>query len=145
MGFRFRPNAEETTRNGRRIARLAVDDEVVSVGPADSAHTVCATAAGRLLAFATEETGELSGAGRGVILMRLDSDDRLVGALTAKPGVSVSVLTTDGRERKIPPRDLPQGRRAGRGTRVVKRARLAGITPASRGVAGKPEVEEAGG
>ena len=145
MGFRFRPNAEETTRNGRRIARLAADDEVVSVGPADGAQTVCATAAGRLLAFATEETGELSGAGRGVILMRLDSDDRLVGALTAKPGVSVSVLTTDGRERKIPPRDLPQGRRAGRGTRVVKRARLAGITPAPRGVAGKPEVEEAGG
>ena len=145
MGFRFRPNAEETTRNGRRIARLAADDEVVSVKPADGAHTVCASAAGRLLAFATEETGELSGAGRGVILMRLDSDDRLVGALTAKPGVSVSVTTTDGRERKIPPRDLPRGRRAGRGTRVVKRARLAGITPAPRGAAGKTDVEEAGG
>ena len=145
MGFRFRPNAEETTRNGRRIARLAADDEVVSVRPADGAHTVCASAAGRLLAFATEETGELSGAGRGVILMRLDSDDRLVGALTAKPGVSVCVITTDGRERKIPPRDLPRGRRAGRGTRVVKRARLAGITPAPRGAAGRTEVEEAGG
>ena len=145
MGFRFRPNAEETTRNGRRIARLAADDEVVSVRPADGAHTVCATAAGRLLAFATEETGELSGAGRGVILMRLDSDDRLVGALTAKPGVSVSVITTDGRERKIPPRDLTRGRRGGRGTRVVKRARLAGITPAPRGGVGKPEGEEAGG
>ena len=145
MGFRFRPNAEETTRNGRRVARLAADDEVVSVRPADGAHTVCASAAGRLLAFATEETGELSGAGRGVILMRLDADDRLVGALTAKPGVSVCVTTTDGRERKIPPRDLPRGRRAGRGTRVVKRARLAGITPAPRGAAGKTEVEEAGG
>ena len=145
MGFRFRPNAEETTRNGRRIARLAADDEVVSVRPADGAHTVCASATGRLLVFATEETGELSGAGRGVILMRLDSDDRLVGALTAKPGVSVSVTTTDGHERKIPPRDLPQGRRAGRGTRVVKRAGLAGITPAPRGAAGRTEVEEAGG
>ena len=145
MGFRFRPNAEETTRNGRRIARLAADDEVVSVRPADGAHTVCASAVGRLLVFATEETGELSGAGRGVILMRLDSDDRLVGALTAEPGVSVSVTTTDGRERKIPPRDLPRGRRAGRGTRVVKRARLADITPAPRGAAGRTEVEEAGG
>ena len=77
--------------------------------------------------------------------MRLDADDRLVGALTAKPGVSVCVTTTDGRERKIPPRDLPRGRRGGRGTRVVKRARLAGITPAPRGAAGKTDVEEAGG
>ena len=86
LGFRFEPNVEETTRNGRKIARLSADDEVITVQPVNSGRTVCATASGYLLAFPTEEITELSGAGRGVILIRLDTDDRLVGAVTSEPG-----------------------------------------------------------
>ncbi len=127
LGFRFEPNVEETTRNGRKIARLSADDEVITVQPVNSGRTVCATASGYLLAFPTEEITELSGAGRGVILMRLDTDDRLVGAVTSEPGAGVTVINKDGKERKIPLRDIPLGKRTGKGRRVVKRSTLMGV------------------
>ncbi len=127
LGFRFEPNVEETTRNGRKIARLSADDEVITVQPVNSGRTVCATASGYLLAFPTEDITELSGAGRGVILMRLDTDDRLVGAVTSEPGAGVTVINKDGKERKIPLRDIPLGKRTGKGRRVVKRSTLMGV------------------
>jgi DNA gyrase subunit A len=131
LGFRFRPNWEETTRNGRKVARLADDDEVVSVEPVNSNRTVCVTTEGRMLAFPVEDVSELTGPGRGVILMRLDDDDRLVGAVTTAPGRGVTVTNTDGNERAVPLKDIPLGQRAGKGQRVIKRMTLASV----RGVA----------
>ena len=125
MGFRFRPNFEETTRSGRKIARLSADDEIITIQPITSGRTVCATAVGKMLAFPTEDIAELSGPGRGVILMRLDTDDRLIGATTIAPGAGVTVVNKDGKDRKIPLRAIPLGRRAGKGQRVVKRSVLA--------------------
>ena len=129
LGFRFQPNFEETTRNGRKIARLSTDDTVISIQPVSTGRTVCASAAGYLLAFPTEDIAELSGAGRGVILIRLEKDDRLVGAVTSEPGAGVTVLNTDGKERKIPLREIPLGKRAGKGRRVVKRPALVALRP----------------
>lgn len=144
MGFRFEPNVEETTRNGRRIARLAAGDEVIAIQPVRSGRTVCATAAGHLLAFPTEDIAELSGAGRGVILMRLDEDDRLVGAVTSEPGAGVTVTNRDGKERKISLRDIPLGKRAGKGRRVVKRSVLVGVRQNGARASSNSRVEEAG-
>ncbi len=144
LGFRFEPNVEETTRNGRRIARLSTDDEVITVRSVSSGRTVCATAAGYLLAFPTEDITELSGAGRGVILMRLDKDDRLVGAVTSEPGAGVTVINKDGRERKVPLRDIPLGKRAGKGRRVVKRSTLVRVQQNGTRNGSNGGVEEAG-
>jgi DNA gyrase subunit A len=127
MGFRFRPNLEETTRNGRKVARLSDDDEVVSVEPVNSGRAVCVSAAGKMLAFQTEDVSELSGAGRGVILMRLDDNDRLIGAVTSSPGRGVVVTNADGNERQIPLKEIPLGHRAGKGQRVVKRMTLVSV------------------
>ena len=101
MGFRFRPSLEETTRNGRKVARLADNDEVVSVEPVGSGRVVCVSAEGRMLAFPTEDVSELTGAGRGVILVRLEDNDRLVGAVTTIPGKGVIVTNSDGNEREF--------------------------------------------
>ncbi len=144
LGFRFEPNVEETTRNGRKIARLSADDEVITVQPVSSGRTVCATAAGYLLAFPTEDITELSGAGRGVILMRLDTDDRLVGAVTSEPGAGVTVINKDGKERKIPLRDIPLGKRTGKGRRVVKRSTLMGVQQNGTRSRSHGRAEEAG-
>ncbi len=143
LGFRFAPNVEETTRNGRKIARLSAGDEVITVRRASSGRTVCATAAGYLLAFPTEDITELAGAGRGVMLMRLDKGDRLVGVVTSEPGVGVTVINKDGKERKIPLRDLPLGKRAGKGRRVVKRSTLVGVQENGTRRSANGEVEEA--
>ncbi|HKA52660.1 MAG TPA: DNA gyrase C-terminal beta-propeller domain-containing protein, partial [Candidatus Binatia bacterium] len=135
MGFRFRPNLEETTRSGRKVTRLSDDDEVVSVEPVNSGRAICVSAAGKMLAFAVEDVPELSGPGRGVILMRLDDDDRLIGAVTSSPGQGVIVTNSDGNDREVRLKEIPLGHRAGKGQRVVKRMTLANV----RGV-----VEEEG-
>jgi len=135
MGFRFRPNLEETTRSGRRIARLSDDDEVVSVELVTSGRVVCVCAQGKMLAFPLDEVSELSGPGRGVILMRLDGADRLIGAVTTSPGRGIVVTNTEGNEREIPLKDIPLGHRAGKGQRVVKRTTLVSV----RGVAVEEE------
>ncbi|MBM4258132.1 MAG: DNA topoisomerase IV subunit A [Deltaproteobacteria bacterium] len=134
MGFRFRPNLEETTRNGRKVARLGDEDEVVSIEPVESGRVVCVTTEGRMLAFPTEDVSELTGAGRGVILMRLDKDDHLVGAVTPPPGKGIVVINSDDNERDVSLKEIPLGQRAGKGERVIKRMTLVGV----RG----PAVEE---
>ena len=131
MGFRFRPNLEETTRNGRKVTRLTDDDEVVSVEPVAGGRVVCVTSEGKMLAFPAEDVSELTGPGRGVILMRLDEDDRMVGAVTTIPGRGVIVTNTDGNEKDVALRDIPLGQRAGKGQRVIKRMTLTNV----RGVA----------
>jgi DNA gyrase subunit A len=131
MGFQFRPNFEETTRSGRKVARLSDDDEVVSVKPIGGGRTVCVTAAGRMLAFPTEDVNELTGPGRGVILMRLDKDDHLIGAVTTVPGRGVTVVNADGNDRAVALKEIPLGQRAGKGDRVIKRTTLVSV----RGVA----------
>jgi DNA gyrase subunit A len=124
MGFQFRPNFEETTRSGRKVARLADDDEVVSVEPVSSGRAICVTAAGRMLAFPTEDINELTGPGRGVILMRLDKGDQLIGAVTTPPGRGVTVLNTAGDEREIALKDISLGHRAGKGDQVKQLKRM---------------------
>jgi DNA gyrase subunit A len=131
MGFRFRPNLEETTRNGRKVTRLADEDDVVSVEPVIGGRVVCVTSAGKMLAFPTEDVSELTGPGRGVILMRLDDDDHMIGAVTTIPGRGVTVTNTDGNEKEVGLKDIPLGQRAGKGQRVIKRMTLTSV----RGVA----------
>src|SRR5262245_41912843 len=80
-GFRCTPDLTETTRAGRRLARVGGGDEVVSVESIDGPAVVTATAKGKMLRFVADEVAELSGPGRGVILMRPAPDDRIVGAL----------------------------------------------------------------
>ena len=127
MGFRFRPNLEETTRNGRKVARLGDSDEVVSVEPIESGRVVCVTAEGRMLAFPAEDVAELTGAGRGVILMRLDTHDHLIGAVTPPPGKGVVVTNSDDNERDVSLKEIPLGQRAGKGERVIKRMTLVSV------------------
>ncbi len=128
FGFRFVPDLGETTRAGRKIARASEGDAVVSVSAVRGPHVVCAAARGKMLRFALDEVPELSGPGKGVYLMRPGADDdRVVGALAPAKGATLDVVTAEGAERKIAVDDLPAGRRAGKGLKVVKRGRIAAI------------------
>src|SRR5262249_15834236 len=126
-GFRCTPDMSETTRAGRRLARVGSGDEVVSVGPILGPSVGTATAKGKMVRFVTGEGAELSGPGGGVILMRPASDDRLVGALALPEPSTFMAITPDGGERKIGLADVPVGRRGGRGQKVVKRGGVAAI------------------
>ena len=127
LGFRFQPNFTETNRNGRKVARVAEGDEIVSIEPITSPLAVCVTAQGRITTFPVNEVAELSGPGRGVILMRLDRNDRLIGAVTTTPSEGITVVDTEGNECEVPLRKISPGQRASKGQRVIKRLTLTGV------------------
>jgi DNA gyrase subunit A len=126
-GFRCTPDLSETTRAGRRLARVSGGDEVVSVEPIEGPAVVTATARGKMLRFVADEVAELSGPGRGVILTRPGSDDRLVGALALPEPSAFLAVSPEGGERKLGLADVPVGRRGGKGQRVVKRGSVTAI------------------
>ena len=67
--------------------------------------------------------------GRGVILMRpgKEHDDRIVGALALARDGTFLAVTPEGTERRLAVADVPAGRRAGKGQKVVKRGGVAAL------------------
>jgi DNA gyrase subunit A len=128
-GFRAAPDLSETTRAGRRLARVGEGDEVVSVVPAAGRHVVVGTAKGKMLRFPLAEVPELSGPGRGVFLMKPDADDRVVGALALPDRSALVAVTPEGTEREVKLSEIAAGHRAQKGQKVVKRGGVAEIRP----------------
>src|SRR5881628_1118512 len=128
-GFRTEPDLSETTRAGRRVARVGEGDEIVSIEPVTGTTVVVATRRGKMLRFALDEVAELSGPGRGVILMRpgKEDDDRIVGALALPKQAGFLAVTPEGTERRFDVSDVPAGKRAGKGQKVVKRGGVAAL------------------
>jgi DNA gyrase subunit A len=128
-GFRAAPDLTETTRAGRRLARVVEGDEIVSIEPVLGPVVVVATDRGKMLRFALDEVAELSGPGRGVILMRpeKDAETRIVGALALAKDAAFVAVTPDGHGRELDVGDVPAGRRGGKGQRVVKRGGVAAL------------------
>jgi DNA gyrase subunit A len=119
MGFFCRPDLSETTKSGRRFARTKEGDEILVVGPAVGDTITAATTDGKVLAFPAEELPELAGAGRGVILMRIDKSDRLVGAVCHPLDSPPIAVADDGTERRF---HLPEvAHRAQTGRKALKR------------------------
>ena len=130
MGFFFQPDLSETTKNGRRFARLKDEDEVITVTPAQGETITAATTAGKVLVFSAAELTELSGPGRGVILMRVDKKDRLVGALCHTADQTPIAVAEDGTERRFHP--PAPGKRAQSGRKALKRFKAVELIPRGR-------------
>jgi DNA gyrase subunit A len=119
MGFLCGPDLSETTKSGRRFARTKDGDEVIVVQPAKGDLVTAATADGKVLTFPAEELTELSGVGRGVILMRVDKEDRLIGATCHTADAPPVAVAEDGSERRF---HLPElAHRAQKGRKALKR------------------------
>ncbi len=128
LGFRFTPDLSESTRAGRKVARVSSGDTVVSISPVRGPQVVCAAACGKMLRFPLDQVAELSGPGKGVYLMRPGDDgDRIVGALALSKGASLIVVNAEGNERKLSTEEVPEGKRAGKGLKVVKRGQITAI------------------
>jgi DNA gyrase subunit A len=123
MGLFCRPDLTETTKSGRRFARTKDGDEIVVVGPAAGDVITAVTQDGKVLSFPAGELPELAGAGRGVILMRLDTKDRLVGAVCHPASAPLLAIGTDGSERRFTAGEL--ARRAQKGRKAIKRMTVA--------------------
>ena len=127
---------EPSTRAGRRFAKPAEGAEVVGVERVQGKETlVAATRERRALLCESKEVSYLSGAGRGVLLVKLEEGDALIGFMAAKkPDDALVVETSGGGEHKISPSKYELSSRGGRGREVIKRGTL------TRRVLPTPEV-----
>ena len=122
-GVFYRPDRSETKKSGRRFARGKEGDEIVTATPAQGDVVSAITRQGKLLSFKASQLPELSGPGRGVILMRTDDDDAVVSALCHPRKARLLALGSDGAERQLERAELAQ--RSQKGRRAVRKLEVA--------------------
>ena len=130
-GFVFRfsldPLREVTTRSGRRFGKPMTDDEILFVAVCERKDVVAmASEQGRAILFSSEEVPVLAGPGKGVIGLKLQAGDRVVGASlfgADERRAVLTLVTENGAEHTVTRRYEVVGR-GGRGFHLIKRGRL---------------------
>ncbi len=131
MRFSLQPYVEVSTRSGRRYARTAEGAEVVNVGLTTGEETViAATANARAMLAKAEEINFLSGPGRGVILIKLNDDDKVIGAIVSSGDRDLmTVETTRGGEQTISTTKYEITGRGGKGKELMQRGGFTRVVP----------------
>jgi DNA gyrase subunit A len=132
LRFSLEPFVEPSTRSGRRYARVAEDVEVVGVAKVSGAETViAATANARAILCRADEVNFLSGPGRGVILIKLVSDDdRVLGFVASTSDRDLlRVETSRGAEQTISTAKYEVTGRGGKGRELLQRGQFTRVIP----------------
>jgi len=120
LRFTLWPHREPSTSRGRMFSRVAKGDEIVSVMKVYAEDNVCVlTKKGRALCCNVQEINLLSGAGKGVIMIKTDPADEVVGAFMADAQVTFD--KTSGSTQKLTGADREATARGGKGRPVFKR------------------------
>jgi len=120
---------EPSTRAGRRFARPAKGAEIVNVARlAGGEVVIAATADGRGLLCKADEVNFLSGPGKGVLLVKLGKDDRVIGAIASSGDRDLlTVETTRGAEQTISTAKYGVTGRGGKGRELLQRGGFAKV------------------
>ncbi len=137
MGLRVSLSSfqEPSTRLGRKFCKLKEGEEVVALevitGPLKQTVVAVASTKGRALLCKAEDVAQLAGPGRGVIVVKLDPKDTLIGfkLLYAKDDRLV-LLKEAGGPLTVTLRKYQVVGRGGKGHALFKRGRLSGMEPA---------------
>jgi DNA gyrase subunit A len=123
LRFSLEPFVEVSTRAGRRYARPADGAEVVGVARVTGKETlIAATAEARGLLCRADEVNYLAGPGKGVILIKLDEDDRVLGFIASTGDRDLlTVETTRGGEQTISTAKYEVTGRGGKGRELLQR------------------------
>lgn len=129
LRFGLKPFTETSTRSGRKFARVSGDAAVISVAAICGTETILAVSANcRAMVCPADDVNYLSGAGKGVMLIRLAADDRLLGF---KPSAGdrdlLTVETNRGAKKTISTVKYRTTSRGGRGTELQKNGKIAKI------------------
>jgi len=129
LRFSLEPLVEPSTRAGRRFARPSKDAELVGVAKlAGGEILIAATAQGRGLLCKAEEVNYLSGPGKGVILIKLGDDDRVLGFVASSGDRDLlTVETTRGAEQTISTAKYEITGRGGKGRELLQRGQFTRI------------------
>jgi DNA gyrase subunit A len=117
------PFVEPSTRAGRKFARLREGEEVVSIHVVSGEERIVVAAkSGHVAIFPAWEIPFLSGPGRGVIAIKIDDDDRLMGAVPSRErDEGFRVVSAGGKLFDVNPRSHRVGSRGGRGIPLVRK------------------------
>jgi DNA gyrase subunit A len=123
LRFGLSPHLEVSTRSGRRFARCAEGDEMVGVAPCtDKDLLAVVSRKTNVLVCKAAEINELAGPGRGVTVMKLSTDDAVMGFVcSAKKDVSMSIETVKGKTLEVTPSKYGVTSRAGKGREMSKK------------------------
>ncbi len=129
MRFSLAPFVDPSTRNGRRYAKPSPKAHMVMVQTVHGTETVlAATQHARVVLCKAKEINFLSGPGRGVILVKLGKDDRVLGSIacTGKHDM-MTVKTNRGGTLTLSAVKYETTGRGGKGRQILKRGTLVGV------------------
>jgi DNA gyrase subunit A len=134
---------EPSTRAGRRYARVPEGQEVVAVARVTGEETIiAATKDARAILCSVEEVNFLSGPGRGVILIKVQDDDRVIGAIASTGDRDLmTVETSRGSEQTISTAKYEVTGRGGKGRELMQRGGFTRVLPADVPLPVLPENE----
>ena len=135
-GYRFslEPFLDASTKSGRRYARPSEGAEVAQIlFPRVETRLIVVSREGRALVCELTEVGVMSGAAKGLTLVKLEDSDRLLGgALSRGSGEGLIVVRVDGgKEIPVNPGSVRPTARGGKGTQLIKRGQLKIVPPPS--------------
>ena len=117
---------EPSTRSGRRYARPAEGAEILNVARLSGGEVlIAASADARGILCKADEVNFLSGPGKGVLLIKLAEDDRLLGAIASSGDRDLlTVETTRGAEQTISTAKYEVTGRGGKGRELLQRGQF---------------------
>jgi DNA gyrase subunit A len=120
---------EPSTRSGRRFARPAEGAEITGVARLTGGEVlIAATAEGRGILAKADEVNFLSGPGKGVLLIKLSGEDRVLGFIASTGDRDLlTVETTRGAEQTISTAKYEITGRGGKGRELLQRGGFARI------------------
>jgi DNA gyrase subunit A len=120
---------EPSTRAGRRFARPAAGQEVLGVARLTGGEVlIAATAEGRGILSKAAEVNYLSGPGKGVLLIKLGKEDRVLGFIASSGDRDLlTVETTRGAEQTISTTKYEVTGRGGKGRELLQRGQFTRI------------------
>jgi DNA gyrase subunit A len=135
LRFNFNAFRTPSTRSGRRYCRLNSGDHVAYAGLVTSGKTLFVVSQdARLVHFAIDDVPVLAGPGKGVRGIRLDPDDRVLGARQlVRPGDSLRIRNSNDKVVAFGQTKYTITSRGGRGIKTSKRTDFTEII--------QPEIE----
>jgi DNA gyrase subunit A len=138
----FGPFRTESTVKGRQYCRLNDGDKVVLVQLVGKEKTIfLASANGHVIHFPIEEINILSGVGKGVMGIKLEDDDRCLGAALVRGQNDCMIVETTGGKRLEFHGTREITSRGGKGFEAVKRSSFVRVIPAAIQLVNWEEME----
>ena len=129
LRFSLEAFVEPSTRSGRRFARPSKDSRIIGVYAIDGNENILGISQDcRAIICPVEDINYLSGAGKGVTLIKLAKSDRLIGFKTSTSDRDLlTVETNRGAKKTISTAKYRITGRGGKGNEIQKNGKIARV------------------